>query len=142
MNHPNVSVLESRSGRAGSLRVIRSTAILAAVVLTASLATADVNPINNIHPTGGAPGTGNADSPEVAAARKKVGDLKARLHGLYIQLGTLKTHEPAQTEVKAHGSWQQQVDKLQHQIDVLEKQLAVAEKELEAAKAKAAHAGH
>jgi peptidoglycan hydrolase CwlO-like protein len=139
MNHPNVPVPESRSRRVGYLPAFQRTAIFAAVVLTAPFAAA-VNPVLNTDlPRAATPG--GAVSPEIAAAQKKVNDLSARLHALQVQLSDLKAKEPAQSD-KAHGAWQQQVDKLQHQIDSVKQQLAAAEKELQALKAKAAQGGH
>jgi hypothetical protein len=76
MNYSNVSVHHPRSRRVGCLPAFRATVLLAAVVLTAPLATADVNPIDNIHPHGGAPGPSSTDSPEITAAKKKVADLQ------------------------------------------------------------------
>jgi uncharacterized coiled-coil protein SlyX len=128
------------------------TVTLAVVVLTAPFATA-VNPIDNIHPHGSAPGTSSTDSPEIAAAKKKVADLQKQLSSLLVQMRTLKDQEPqdpgpnasedARKKYKiAHSSWQQRVDKVQHQIDAVNQQLALAQHQLEAPQAKAGQGGH
>jgi peptidoglycan hydrolase CwlO-like protein len=152
MNHPNVPVHESRSRRAGFLPAFRLTVILAAVVLTAPFARADVSPLFNNQPRSDTPGTSSTDSPEIAAAQKKVADLQKQLHSLQDQLTNLNAQEPQDLGKNAsaddqkryrlaHGSWQQQVDKLQHQIHSVKAQLAVAEEKLRVLKAQAARSG-
>jgi uncharacterized coiled-coil protein SlyX len=148
MNYSNVSVHHPRSRRVGCLPAFRMTVILVAVVLTAPFATADVNPIDNIHPTGGAPGPSSTDSPEIAALKKKVADLQRQLASLTAQVRALRDQEPqdpgpnASVDAKkrykiAHSSWQQQVDKVGQQIVLLSQQLAQAQHQLQALQAKA-----
>lgn len=152
MKYPNVPVYESRFRHVGRLSAFRLTVILAAVVLTAPFAVADSNPLNNNHTRADTPGTSSTDSPEVAAAKRKVADLQIKLLMFQDHLADLQTQEPKDPGPNAsagdrkkyktaHSAWQQNVDKIQHQIDYVKQQLAIAQKELQAAEA-AARGGH
>lgn len=126
--------------RAGCLGLLAGAAFLLAAAGAASAATpAPTGP----HTRADSPAQSQSESPEVAAARRKVADLARQLHALQVQLGDLKATEPQDpgpnaTEAQRkkykqdHAKWQAQVDKLTHQIDSLQKQLAIAEKNLEA----------
>jgi peptidoglycan hydrolase CwlO-like protein len=141
MNHPNVPVPESWTRRAGFSPAFRLPVILAVAVLTAPCGVATTSTrtgVNLPHTRADTPASGGAVSAEIAAAEQKVADLQEQLHARQVQLSDLKAQEPSQSD-KAHGSWQQQVDRLQHQIDSLKQQLAAAEKELKVLKEKQTH---
>jgi len=153
MNYSNVPVQDSRSRRFGCMPAFKWAFILAAVVLTAPLATADGDPFDNNHTRADTPGTSSTDSPEITALKKKVADLQKQLGALMAQLRTLRDQEPqdpgpnasedARKKYKiAHASWQQQVDKVQHQIEAVNQLLALAQHQLQGLQAKAGQGGH
>ena len=153
MNYPNVPVQDSRSRRFGCMPAFKWAFILAAVVLTAPLATADGNPFDNNHTRADTPGTSSTDSPEIAALKKKVADLQRQLGALMAQMRTLKDQEPQDPGSKgtedarkkyqiAHASWQQQVDKLQYQVAAVNQLLAQAQHQLQALQIKTGQGGH